>query len=58
MNENGLLHPLTWNMKNKDLPLFIITSSTINKKYKKKGILIKLWDSDWIQGIIDFSFRW
>ena len=32
MNENGLHYPLTGNMKNKDLPLFI-TFSTKNKKY-------------------------
>ena len=32
MNENSLHHPLTENMKNKDLPLFI-TSFTKNKKY-------------------------
>ena len=37
MNENGLHHPLTRNMKNKDLTLFI-NSSTINKKYNKKNV--------------------
>ena len=31
MNENGLHHPMTGNMKNKDLSLFI-TSSTKNEK--------------------------
>ena len=35
MNENGWHHPLTGNMKNKDLPLFI-TSSTKNEKYYSK----------------------
>ena len=37
MNGTCWHHPLTGNMKNKDLPLFITSSTTNEKYYSKKA---------------------